>query len=64
MGYPTPKQCRSYAAHARRMADEYEAEGVQHMADRRRSDAEFYEDMAHREEARLIRRAPKLENAA
>lgn len=50
--FPTPEQLRAHAAHARQMAAEYRAEGNTAMADRRLSDAEFYEAQADFEDLR------------
>lgn len=55
MSYPTPEQSRANAAHARKMADEYMAEGRLELAERREEDAQWYEIMAAREEWRIER---------
>lgn len=55
MTYPTPEQWRAYAAHARKMADEYHAEGCETMTVRRDEAADFYEQRAQMEEARLMK---------
>jgi hypothetical protein len=55
MAYPNPADLRRHADHARQMADEYRAEGQIVKADQREADADFYEDMADREEWRLSR---------
>lgn len=53
MSYPSVTSLRQHALHARMMAEEYRSEGRISEADRRESDAEFYLDLAHREEWRL-----------
>ena len=55
MTYPTPEKLKEHAAHARKMADEYMAEGRLEMAERREEDAQWYEIMAAREERRIER---------
>lgn len=58
--FPTPEQLRAHAAHARQMSNEYRAEGNTAMADRRLSDAEFYEAQADFEELRIYRNSPPI----
>ena len=55
MSYPTPEKLKEHAAHARKMADEYMAEGRLELAERREEDAQWYEIMAAREERRIDR---------
>lgn len=55
MSYPTPEALRAHAAHARSMADAYFAEGNISMAERREADAEWYDELAYREEWRIER---------
>ncbi|MCY1741192.1 hypothetical protein [Ensifer sp. SL37] len=55
MSYPTPEALRAHAEHARKMADEYMAEGRLELAERREEDAQWYEIMAAREERRIDR---------
>lgn len=55
MSYPTPEKLKEHAAHARKMADEYMAEGRLELAERREEDAQWYEIMAAREEWRIER---------
>lgn len=56
MAYPAAHQLRSHASGARQMAREYRAVGKVSAADRREADAEFYDNLADREEERLNRR--------
>ncbi len=55
MSYPTPEKLKEHATHARKMADEYMAEGRLELAERREEDAQYYEIMAAREEWRIER---------
>jgi hypothetical protein len=56
MAYPAAEQLRRHASHARQMAAQSRAEGDTAHADRREADAQFYENLADREEERLARR--------
>ncbi|TAA49791.1 hypothetical protein [Shinella sp. JR1-6] len=56
MSYPSVTSLRQHALHARMMAEEYRSEGRFSEADRREADAEFYMDLAHREEWRLLQK--------
>ena len=55
MSYPTPEKLKEHAAHARKMADEYMAEGRLELAERREEDAQWYDLLAAREEWRIER---------
>lgn len=63
MEYPTPEFFRAAAAHARQMADEYEAEGNAVKAEQRNADADHYELKAWQEEWRLAHK-PEHKEAA
>lgn len=63
MAYPTPAKWRHYAFNARRLADDYRSEGNLPAALIRDANADFYEDLADREEARLAGTVVFLEAA-
>lgn len=64
MSYPTPEALRQHAVTAKADADDYRVNGNVIKAEQRDEDARWYLILAEREEIRMERNNPILEQAA